>query len=359
MAVVFPAVPRGRLLLRAKIQAPGSRGGRGYFGDAGWRYGDRPKAGERLPEGHDRYFHQPPGTTHVPLDQLRPTDVRPDGVARAEGHMRRAHDGAGGKRAPLTIGPPDADGTHPILDGSSTYHVARQHGWSSLPTRPAADVHSDAFRETRDREHMQHCPTCRSRMQMDPAHAAALDAGMAKARLVVKGMFPKPTPPAGEHELGTTATGKTVHVSGANAADFDDDEHREAATLHRRAHRYHATAAAQHGAIATKPGQNWKVSEEHHREQARHTALAEHHVAAAQDHLIAGGHGGRVQLDVRGKTPVVSKLKPHTPQDRAAARRRLAARTHHQVPAAVMARDKAAYAALNPPAKDPRGRRDG
>lgn len=176
MSLVFHAAPLGpRLLLRAKVQAPGSRGGHGYFASDGtWRYGERPPAGEQLPEHPDRYFHLPAGTQHMPMEKLRPRHTRSDGITSAAEHMRRAHDGTGGKRGPLTVWPAGPDGTHPIRSGNSTYHVAKQHGWSTIPVRiedPGPPTAEDRA-EVRDRHHMTDCPTCRGRAQMHPDCAA-------------------------------------------------------------------------------------------------------------------------------------------------------------------------------------------
>lgn len=175
---------------------------------------------------------------------------------------------------------------------------------------------------------------------------------MTKGRLVFKGkLFAPPQPPTGQHSLGKTKSGKHVFLSGAETDKFDDADHQDAATLHRRVHEYHSEAATAHGTIADTAHQ-WKVSEEHHRERARHQRLADHHHDVMRDHLIAGGHGGSLELNVDGKAPRVSKLTPHSAKERADAVKRLAVRDHHSHPGSVMERDKAAYAAVNPPAND-------
>lgn len=346
MRLVFHPLRVLRLLLKAEVRMPGSRGGQGFYhpDDGRWRYGERPAVGKHLPEDHGRYFHLPPGTTHVPITQLEALHTKPEKIARAEQHMRNAHEGQGGKRGPLRVTPPNAEGTHAILHGNSTYAVARHHGWSTLPVQITPAVSDQERHDATVRAHMIDCPTCRNRAQIDPLHAQQL--AMTKGRLVFKGkLFAPPTPPVGGHRLGKTRGGKDVYLSGAEADDFSDDDHQDAAAIHHRAHRFHATAADEHGKIADTH-KAWKVSEEHHGERARHQRLADHHHDVVRDHLLAGGHGGSLELNVLGKTPKVSKVTPHSAKERSEAVKRLKARDRHAHPGNVMKRDRTAYATM-------------
>ena len=92
---------------------------------------EAPKPGE-LREAHHRYFNQPEGTQHVPMEKLRPVHERPEGVANGEKYMKLAHDGHIPKRKPPSL-KKHPDGTYSILDGNSTYHAAKRHGWKTLP----------------------------------------------------------------------------------------------------------------------------------------------------------------------------------------------------------------------------------
>ena len=85
-----------------------------------------------LPEEPERYFTRPEGTVDIPLGQLLPMRARPDGIARAEKLMRSAYVGARAPREPITVRQ-RADGTYDILDGNSTYAVAKAQGWASIP----------------------------------------------------------------------------------------------------------------------------------------------------------------------------------------------------------------------------------
>lgn len=81
-----------------------------------------------LPESPWRYFTRPRGTVLVPIRDLCSTRAVPKGIADAKTHMRAAYRGDGAKRVPITIAP---GGT--ILDGNSTYAVAKKAGWVTIP----------------------------------------------------------------------------------------------------------------------------------------------------------------------------------------------------------------------------------
>jgi ppGpp synthetase/RelA/SpoT-type nucleotidyltranferase len=82
-----------------------------------------------MPEDPWSYFTRPPGTVLVALDDLRPTRAKTTGIKNAERYMREACAGKYTKRAPITV---DRD-TMKILDGNSTYAVAKAWGWEQIP----------------------------------------------------------------------------------------------------------------------------------------------------------------------------------------------------------------------------------
>lgn len=158
-------------------------------------------------------------------------------------------------------------------------------------------------------------------------------------------LFAKRPDPAGQHELGKTRRGKPVYASGAETEGYNPDDHQDAARLHHRAHLYHEARAGDHEAIAGKDDE-WRRAEVHHAEHGRHGALAEHHHAMARDHLLAGKHGGEVKLHLGGTKPRAAALAPHPAAEVAAAKRRLAQRSHHDHPGGLEERDKGAYARI-------------
>jgi len=334
-----------RLLLKAEPRAPGSRGGHGYYTteEHRWRYGQAPTPGERLPEDHGRYFHLPTGTVHLPLDQLDP--LKGLSGEHAERTMRAAAGGTGGKRGPLLVTPPNAQGVHAIVNGSGAHAVAVRHGWATLPARIVKPVAPNALDQAVAREHLQRCPTCRARAQLHPACAERL-ARATQPRLVLKAApFAKPAPPAGQHTLGKTKSGKPVFASGAESAKFSDDDHHDAARLHHGAGKHHAARAGDHHASAEKDD-DWRRSESSHTDADRHRKLAEHHDTVAEDHLVAAGRGSHAQLVMRGGKPVITAPTPAGGKEQTDAKKRLAARSHHDHPGGTDDRDTAAYAAL-------------
>lgn len=335
------ALARTLVFRKADVKHPGSRGGRGYYNErARWRYGEHPVGG-KLPEDHGRYFHLPAGTEHVPIDKLRSTRARPLGIEHAEGHMRAAHEGRGAKRGPVLIAEQNSEGQYPILSGNSTYHVAKKHGWQTLPARRGTGQFRSELQALREREHMSSCETCRWRPNMHPLCAERLRATALKARLV----FAKPPDPSGAHTLGKTKRGKKVFASGGESHEFNDQDHHDAARLHHAAHLYHHERAKDHGAIAEKDD-DWQRSEIHHGEHGRHKALADHHADLVQDHLIAGGHGGETTFGFEGDKPTLGEVAPHSEAARRAAKKRLLARTHHSHPGGANDRDRIAYGDL-------------
>ena len=152
---------------------------------------------------------------------------------------------------------------------------------------------------------------------------------------------PEPDVMDGETVLGLAGKGKKpVYASGADCKGYDDDDHHDAARLHHKAFTYHDELAKQHREMAEKD-QDWKRSEEHHGEADRHEQLAEHHHGTSRDHLIAGGHGGSVEIGADGKA---GELTPHDDDARAQAREGLDGRDHHAHPGGVGDRDRESYA---------------
>ena len=85
-----------------------------------------------LPEAPERYFKMAAAATLIPLDLLVPDHLRIEAVPRAIGYMRAAYAGSGGKRSPIALRR-RVDGRFDIVDGNTTYHVARKSGWKSIP----------------------------------------------------------------------------------------------------------------------------------------------------------------------------------------------------------------------------------
>ena len=85
-----------------------------------------------LPENHAAYFVIDADTRSLPLDRLVATRMRPEGVANAAIYMLAASKGETPRRAPLDV-EPTGDGCWRILDGNSTFAVAKLSGWTSIP----------------------------------------------------------------------------------------------------------------------------------------------------------------------------------------------------------------------------------
>lgn len=95
------------------------------------RFCDTGGGGVMHPEDHRKYFTMDAGTKLVPLATLVPRRARPDGIKRASEHMLAAYQGTGGRRKPISVRKKGS--TYEILDGNSTYAVAKRSGWSSIP----------------------------------------------------------------------------------------------------------------------------------------------------------------------------------------------------------------------------------
>jgi hypothetical protein len=97
-----------------------------------------PASCEDLPESPWTYFERPTGTVLVSVNKLKPIRARPNGIRNAKKYMRMACEGTHAKRAPIDV---SAEGE--ILDGNSTYAVARDAGWKKIP----ALVHMSSGRD--------------------------------------------------------------------------------------------------------------------------------------------------------------------------------------------------------------------
>lgn len=80
------------------------------------------------------YFLPDQEAVLLPLDQLRPTRARPEGIENAAKRMDEAAQGLRDRRPPITVRQ-RADGAYDIVDGNSTYAVAKARGWTHLPCR--------------------------------------------------------------------------------------------------------------------------------------------------------------------------------------------------------------------------------
>ncbi len=86
------------------------------------------------PNRIDRFFEMDEATAIVPISWLRPTRKRPKGIANGFIYMRQAYQGVIPKRKPISIIPSEEEkGLFDIIDGNSTYFVAKQIGMKSLP----------------------------------------------------------------------------------------------------------------------------------------------------------------------------------------------------------------------------------
>jgi len=82
----------------------------------------------------DRFFDMHEATAIVPILCLRPTRKRPNGIANGFTKMRQAYQGIIPRRKPISIrSNAEEIGLFDIVDGNSTYFVAKQIGMKSLP----------------------------------------------------------------------------------------------------------------------------------------------------------------------------------------------------------------------------------
>ena len=86
------------------------------------------------PNRIDRFFDMDEATTILPIYLLRPTRKRPKGIVNGFIYMRQAYLGVIPRRNPISVRPnKEEKGFWDIVDGNSTYFVAKQIGMKSLP----------------------------------------------------------------------------------------------------------------------------------------------------------------------------------------------------------------------------------
>lgn len=86
---------------------------------------------EKLPYELDKFFKDTDDAIEVPLKLLEPSRAREKGIANAEKFMRLAYNGEKDRRKPITIAPAK-NGMFKIVDGNSTYAVAKKNGWKTI-----------------------------------------------------------------------------------------------------------------------------------------------------------------------------------------------------------------------------------
>ena len=80
------------------------------------------------------YFDLTEDSYLVPVNMIIPTRAREQGILRSKQFMKQAAQGLMNKRKPLSV-IPNEDGTFTLADGNSTYAVAVDQGFNSLPVR--------------------------------------------------------------------------------------------------------------------------------------------------------------------------------------------------------------------------------
>ena len=86
------------------------------------------------PNHLDRFFDMNDATAIVPISWLRPTRKRPKGIANAFFYMRQSYQVSIPRRKPISVRPnAEEKGLFDIIDGNSTYFVAKHIGMKSLP----------------------------------------------------------------------------------------------------------------------------------------------------------------------------------------------------------------------------------
>jgi hypothetical protein len=85
------------------------------------------------------YMKLQEGDTLIPVAQIKPVKVRPEGVRNAVPFMQQAARGEIDKRPALLVRD-NGDGTYSVRDGNSTYTIANQAGWDEIPARIVSDA---------------------------------------------------------------------------------------------------------------------------------------------------------------------------------------------------------------------------
>ena len=86
----------------------------------------------------DLYFERTDDSIDIPVAQLTPTRARPEGVFGSKVFMAQAARGERTKRPPIEV-KANEDGTYTLRDGNSTYSVAVDAGWETIPARVLSD----------------------------------------------------------------------------------------------------------------------------------------------------------------------------------------------------------------------------
>ena len=83
---------------------------------------------------HEPYFKKTEDSQLVSLDSISAIRARPKGIRNARKFMELSQKGQYDKRAPISL-KDNGDGSYSILDGNSTFAVAKEKGWASIPAR--------------------------------------------------------------------------------------------------------------------------------------------------------------------------------------------------------------------------------
>jgi GNAT superfamily N-acetyltransferase len=86
----------------------------------------------------DLYFERTDDSIDIPVAQLTPTRARPEGIFGSKVFMAQAARGERTKRPPIEVRA-NEDGTYTLRDGNSTYSVAVDAGWETIPARVLSD----------------------------------------------------------------------------------------------------------------------------------------------------------------------------------------------------------------------------
>ncbi|MFT7621148.1 MAG: hypothetical protein ACI9WU_000309 [Myxococcota bacterium] len=91
---------------------------------------------KKLPQDPDLYFTKPADSQEIPLSQLQNIRRREEGVSRGAIYMDGARRNVLPKRKPITVRQVGLDDQgqpiYQIMDGNSTFAIAKEHGWDSL-----------------------------------------------------------------------------------------------------------------------------------------------------------------------------------------------------------------------------------
>ena len=86
------------------------------------------------PNHVDHFFDISEATAILPIDWLQPTRKRPKGIVNGFIYMRQAYQGLIPRRNPISVSPNAKEKVlFDIVDGNSTYIVAKQIGIKSIP----------------------------------------------------------------------------------------------------------------------------------------------------------------------------------------------------------------------------------